>query len=82
MKKPQLVLIWIALIVLTILVALVSTNLKELKYVTILILGISMLKFMSISFYFMELKKAHIFWKTSILIYLFLFSTITLMFLN
>ena len=82
MKKQQLLLIWIALIVLTILVALVSNMLRDLQYATIVILGISMLKFIGVSFYFMELKKAHVFWKVSILTYLFLFSTITLIFLN
>jgi len=82
MKKQQLLLIWIALIVLTILVALVSNMLRGLQNVTIVILGISMLKFIGVSFYFMELKKAHVFWKASILTYLFLFSTITLIFLN
>jgi uncharacterized membrane-anchored protein len=82
MKKSQSLIIWIALIFLTILVALVSNMLRGLQYVTIVILGISLLKFIAVAFYFMELKKAHIFWKASILIYVFLFSIITLIFLN
>lgn len=78
MKKSRLLLIWIVLIVLTIIVAFVANKLKNLQNVTMLILGISMLKFMAVSFYFMELKKAHIFWKASILIYVFLFLSIIL----
>ena len=62
---------WIILIVLTITSALVSK--LESKYVLIVILILSALKFFGIAFQFMELKKAHVFWKTIIIGFVFLF---------
>jgi len=59
----------IALIILTIITALVS-NFVELKTGVFFILGLSVIKFLFVSFQFMELKKAHIFWKVLILLFL------------
>ena len=59
----------IALIILTIITALVS-NFVELKTGVFFILGLSVIKFLFVSFQFMELKKAHIFWQVLILLFL------------
>jgi len=53
---------WFILILLTITSALVSK--LESKYVVLIILTLSVLKFFGIAFQFMEIKKAHVFWKT------------------
>ena len=62
---------WIILLVLTITSALVSK--LESKYVVFIILILSALKFFGIAFQFMEIKKAHVFWKTIIIGFIFLF---------
>ena len=62
---------WIILLVLTITSALVSK--LESKYVVFIILILSALKFFGIAFQFMEIKKAHVFWKTIIIGFVFLF---------
>jgi len=62
---------WIILIVLTITSALISK--LESKYVVLIILILSALKFFGIAFQFMEIKKAHVFWKTIIIGFVFLF---------
>jgi len=66
----------VGLIILTIITALFATTFNHLKYVSIIILVLSIIKFILVSFQFMELKKAHPFWKTIILIYLTLFLTV------
>jgi hypothetical protein len=62
---------WIILIVFTITSALVSK--LDGKYVVLIILILSALKFFGIAFQFMEIKKAHAFWKTIIIGFIFLF---------
>ena len=62
---------WFILILLTITSALVSK--LESKYVVLIILTLSVLKFFGIAFQFMEIKKAHVFWKTLIIGFVFLF---------
>tara|TARA_R110000868_G_scaffold147888_1_gene369509 strand:+ start:928 stop:1164 length:237 start_codon:yes stop_codon:yes gene_type:complete len=62
---------WIILIVLTITSALVSK--LESKYVVLIILILSALKFFGIAFQFMEIKKAHVFWKIIIIGFILLF---------
>lgn len=62
---------WIILIVLTITSALVSK--LETKYVVLIILILSALKFFGIAFQFMEIKKAHVFWKTLIIGFILFF---------
>lgn len=62
---------WIILLVLTITSALVSK--LESKYVVFIILILSALKFFGIAFQFMEIKKAHVFWKIIIIGFILLF---------
>ena len=69
--------VWILLVVLTIASALVS-NFVVATYGIAIILFLSVIKFLLVSFYFMNLRKAHIFWKVSIIIFVSLFSIITL----
>lgn len=71
--------IWIVLMLFTILSALAATNLMDFKYLTLVILGFAVLKFIGVAFYFMEIKDAHPFWKAILLIFLSIFSIITLM---
>ncbi|MCG2419142.1 cytochrome C oxidase subunit IV family protein [Aequorivita sp. F47161] len=52
---------WIVLIVLTIVTAIFAN--MEMKYVALIILGLAFLKFIGVAFFFMELKKANVFWK-------------------
>lgn len=62
---------WGILIVLTIVSALVSK--LESTYMALLIIVLSSLKFFGIAFQFMELKKAHMFWKGMIIGFLVIF---------
>jgi hypothetical protein len=62
---------WGILIVLTIASALIS-KLNN-SYVVLMILALSALKFFGIAFQFMELKKAHVFWKVSVIGFIFIF---------
>lgn len=64
---------WIILIILTITSAFIS-NLEG-TYVVLIILILSALKFFGIAFQFMELKKAHSFWKVSIIGFILIFAT-------
>ena len=70
MKKSATI-TWIILIALTISSALVSN--LDTKYVVLTILILSALKFFGIAFQFMEIRKAHVFWKTIIIGFIFLF---------
>jgi Flp pilus assembly protein protease CpaA len=62
----------LALILLTISTALIS-DVSFLKIGALLILGLSCIKFLLVAFNFMELKKAHIFWKIALVSFLVLF---------
>lgn len=77
--NKQTTLVWILLVLLTVAVGVISS--LSLNMAVILILLLSSLKFIGVTFYFMELKKAHIFWKVSILMYLSLFSILAYNFL-
>ncbi|WP_456375956.1 cytochrome C oxidase subunit IV family protein [Lutibacter sp.] len=70
------IIVWVILVLLTVAVGVISS--LPLSNAVVIILGLSVIKFIGVSFYFMELKKAHIFWKVSIVIYVLLFSTIIL----
>lgn len=59
---------WLILILLTIISA-VFANL-DLAYTAIIILGLSFLKFIGVAFFFMELKKANVFWKVLLVAFL------------
>ncbi|WP_033961516.1 cytochrome C oxidase subunit IV family protein [Psychroserpens jangbogonensis] len=71
--KLNATLTWIILIILTIVSALVSK--LNSNYIVLLILLLSSLKFLGIAFQFMELKKAHGFWKGIIVAFLLFFIT-------
>ena len=66
----------VVLIVLTIGIAIISKTTGV--YVVAGILVLSALKFFGISFFFMDLRKAHPFWKISVCIYLFVFISVLL----
>ncbi|MFV8347850.1 cytochrome C oxidase subunit IV family protein [Flavobacterium sp. ZB4P13] len=55
------------LIVLTASTALISNTMSVSRLTIILIMGLSVLKFLLVSFEFMELKKANAFWKVSLI---------------
>ena len=55
------------LIVLTASTALISNSMSVSRLTIILIIGLSAVKFLLISFKFMELKKANAFWKVSLI---------------
>jgi len=61
----------VALIVLTISTALIS-NARQLKLAALFILVLSGIKFLLVAFNFMELKKAHVFWKIALISFLIL----------
>ena len=75
MKKEN-IFTYIVLIVLTVFTAFFSNFFSGLKIVSILILILSIFKFLLISFNFMELKKAHPFWKVLLITYLSVFTVI------
>tara|TARA_R110001583_G_scaffold82774_1_gene219272 strand:+ start:3252 stop:3497 length:246 start_codon:yes stop_codon:yes gene_type:complete len=78
MKKNLFLIVLIVLIILTAISALVSVNVIDATYAAVFIIVFSILKFIGVSFYFMELKNAHIFWKTSVLVFVSLFAIITI----
>lgn len=55
------------LILLTASTALISNSMSVSRLTIILIIGLSVLKFLLVSFKFMELKKANAFWKVSLI---------------
>jgi hypothetical protein len=61
----------ILLILLTIITAIISVYYNNFQVVTIIILSLSGIKFLAVSFQFMELKKANSFWKILISTLLF-----------
>lgn len=69
-------LVWYLLIALTILAAVIAGF--DSTYVMLFVLVISVLKFSAVAFYFMNLRKAHPFWKISVLGFLCLFTVILL----
>jgi len=78
MKKNIFLKVLIILVILTAVSALISGKLINSAYTVTIIISLSILKFIGVSFYFMELKNAHVFWKTSILVFLCLFAIITI----
>ena len=72
MKKKDLITLGI-LILFTFLSAITSNNNSGFKYIIIVILALSFGKFILVVFNFMELKKANIFWKISIVGFLMIF---------
>ncbi len=68
---------WILLLVLTIASA-VFSNMQG-NYVIPIIMALAVFKFIGVAFQFMELKKAHSFWKYLIVTYLVLFLVLILL---
>ncbi|OUR92318.1 hypothetical protein A9Q87_07495 [Flavobacteriales bacterium 34_180_T64] len=62
---------WVILIGLTVASAVFS--IVQNSYIVLIILVLAVLKFIGIAFQFMELKKAHVFWKIIVCIFLFIF---------
>ena len=63
----------VGLIILTIITALFATTFNNIKYVSLIILILSIIKFLLVAFQFMELKKAHSMWKVILISYLAIF---------
>ena len=63
------------LLLLTILVSVASAQMQQGTYLVILIMGLAMAKLLLVAFQFMELKKAHLFWKGSIVFFAFIIFT-------
>jgi len=58
---------------LTILSGFISAYFFKVDYLVELILLLAALKFIGVAYYFMELKKAHVFWKTVTITFLIIF---------
>lgn len=71
----------LTLIALTLVSAIIS-NFINLKVGVFFILVLSIIKFLFVSFQFMELKKAHNFWKGILITFLLIFITIVLFIIN
>ncbi|MBK5210544.1 MAG: cytochrome C oxidase subunit IV family protein [Flavobacteriaceae bacterium] len=78
MKKQLNFKIWLVLLVISILAALIVKLDIGLNVAAAIILAFFMLKFLLVSFYFMELKKANIFWKWAVTIFASVFLAIVL----
>lgn len=74
MKKLKITLT--ILIALTIIATLISNNGGI--YATFGVLFLAVLKFIGVSFFFMDLRKGHSFWKGSVLVFLLIFTTMIL----
>ncbi len=72
MKKKDVYTLTI-LIALTIATAVSSNNFYDIHHIIYITLVLSCAKFLLVAFNFMELKRAHIFWKVSLTAYLVLF---------
>jgi len=81
MKKTHIITLSV-LILLTTVTALFSIKFNALKNVSIIILTLSIVKFLLVAFQFMELKKAHVLWKSAIITFLAIFFFIILVSLN
>ncbi|CAM1354656.1 cytochrome C oxidase subunit IV family protein [Tenacibaculum insulae] len=67
---------WVSLVLLTIVSALFS-NLEN-NLGAILIIGLATLKFLVVGFQFMEIKKAHTFWKVLLLFFIIIYAALVL----
>lgn len=66
--KKSLVITFVVLLFLTLTTALLSAQRIASQGLVFAILAISAIKFMLVTYQFMDLKKAHSFWKTSVLV--------------
>lgn len=79
MNAKQIFVVWLVLVFLSAIVAIVSNTLESFNFVLEIIFLLSAVKFLLVSFYFMELQKAHLFWKASLVGFLLLFFVITIL---
>ena len=79
MNAKQIFVVWLVLVFLGAIVAIVSDTLESFNFVLEIIFLFSALKFLLVSFYFMELKNAHLFWKASLVAFLLLFFVIAIL---
>ena len=70
--------IYTLLLTLTVATALL-TKVNNSKIIIALILLFSGIKFLIVAFQFMELKKAHVFWKSSIIVFLMLMISVIIL---
>ena len=68
----------VSLFILTIAAAVISQQMGMAAMGVILIVGLSAIKFLLVAFNFMELKKAHVFWKILLLSYLTVYVAVIL----
>ncbi len=66
------------LIILTVVTGLVSENHQSYQTANMFIMLLSGLKFLLVAFQFMELKKANIFWKMTLIVFIILFTSLVL----
>lgn len=71
MKKLN---ITLSILILLTIIAAVTSEL-EIKYAALALIGFAIVKFLGVTFFFMDLRKAHTFWKAAILIFLLIFTT-------
>jgi hypothetical protein len=71
--KKELIITWVLLMFLTFASILVSNYYMNGDYLIQIIMLLAVLKFIGVIFNFMELKKAHVFWKIAILSFIVLF---------
>ena len=72
MKSLKLTSTWIVLLLLTLFSAMIA-NAKSITFAALLILVLAAIKFLIVALYFMEMSKAHVFWKITIIGFLLLF---------
>lgn len=77
MKSQRIILL--ILVALTFLTAIISQ--ESGIGISLAILGLAVLKFIGVSFWFMELKNGHIFWKGSVLVFLLIFMGVVIIML-
>jgi len=77
MNKKDLI-TWILLLCLTLASYFSSESALNGKSLLLVLLGITAIKFFSVGFQFMELKKAHIFWKISFVSIFLLFAVLVM----
>lgn len=70
---------WIALLVLTLISGIISTQTHQL--IPIIIILLASFKFIGVAFDFMELRKANVFWKVFVISFLVIFNTTLLIML-
>lgn len=71
--KKEIIITWFLLLILTVISAIVSEYYFNGDYLVQIIILLAVLKFIGVALNFMELKKAHVFWRILLIIFLALF---------